>query len=81
MKILGREMFMGATPVGRPSARDEGSFAPAFDIPNSPWSVKIDGKTLIIRDACNEYVGEFKVESKCLVSDVAKLIEQATRAR
>jgi hypothetical protein len=52
-----------------------------FDLPNLPWNVWIDGKNLIVRDACNEYVGTFRAESKCLVSDVAKLIEQATRAR
>lgn len=76
MRLLG-QMFGG----GSIAARESASTSLDFDLPNLPWNVWIEGKNLIVRDACNEYVGTFRVESKWIVPDVAKMIEQATRAR
>lgn len=76
MRLFSRSIANGAegrSPVQHGSA--------SHDLPNLPWNVWIEGKNLIVRDACNEYVGEFKVESKVIASDVAKMIEQATRER
>ena len=75
MRLLG-QMFGGGS-----IAAKEVEHQLDFDLPNLPWSVWIEGKNLIVRDACNEYVGTFRVESKWIVPDVAKMIEQATRAR
>lgn len=49
-------------------------------LPHLPWSIKIDGKVLIIRDACNEYVGKVELDSKACVGDVASFLEVATGA-
>ena len=38
------------------------SHALDFDLPSLPWSVWIEGKNLIVRDACNEYVGTFSCD-------------------
>ena len=82
MRLLGNMFGGGGNGAEGRSAGACGSTShePNY-LPNLPWNVWIEGKNLIIRDACNEYVGTFRVESKWIVPDVAKMIEQATRAR